>query len=49
MNIYDQTKLEDIAADVDILTDAERLERSMGNLISINSSLNYYTINIKYK
>lgn len=41
MNIYDQTKLEDIAEEVDILTDAERLERSMGNLISINSSLNY--------
>lgn len=41
MNIYDQTKLRDIAKDMDILTDAERLERSMGNLISINSSLNY--------
>ncbi|XP_011878807.1 PREDICTED: UPF0704 protein C6orf165 homolog [Vollenhovia emeryi] len=31
-NIYDETKLEDIAED--ILTDAERLERSMGNLIT---------------
>jgi len=36
-----QTKLDDIAQDVDILTDAERLERSMGNLISINNFLNY--------
>ncbi|XP_077266992.1 cilia- and flagella-associated protein 206 [Temnothorax americanus] len=34
VNIYEQTKLEDIAEDVDILTDAERLERSMGNLIT---------------
>ncbi|XP_011174414.1 cilia- and flagella-associated protein 206 [Solenopsis invicta] len=34
VNIYDQTKLEDMAAGVDILTDAERLERSMGNLIT---------------
>jgi len=41
VNIYDQTKLDDIAQDVDILTDAERLERSMGNLISINNFLNY--------
>lgn len=41
MDIYDQTKLEDIAKNVDVLTDAERLERSMGNLISINNSLNY--------
>lgn len=41
MDIYDQTKLEDIAKNMDVLTDAERLEHSMGNLISINSSLNY--------
>ncbi|XP_012543365.2 cilia- and flagella-associated protein 206 [Monomorium pharaonis] len=34
INIYDQTRLEDIGVDVDILTDAERLERSMGNLIT---------------
>ncbi|EFN63753.1 Uncharacterized protein C6orf165-like protein [Camponotus floridanus] len=31
--VYDQTKLDDISQNVDILTDAERLERSMGNLI----------------
>ncbi|KYQ50231.1 hypothetical protein ALC60_10685 [Trachymyrmex zeteki] len=34
VNIYDQTKLENIAENVEILTDAERLERSMGNLIT---------------
>ncbi|XP_011702835.1 PREDICTED: UPF0704 protein C6orf165 homolog [Wasmannia auropunctata] len=34
VNIYDQSKLGDIAEGVDILTDAERLERSMGNLIT---------------
>lgn len=38
MDIYDQTKLEDIVENIDVLTDAERLERSMGNLISINIS-----------
>ncbi|XP_011263065.1 cilia- and flagella-associated protein 206 [Camponotus floridanus] len=32
--VYDQTKLDDISQNVDILTDAERLERSMGNLIT---------------
>lgn len=35
LNVYDQSKLDDIARDVEILTDAERLERTMGNLISI--------------
>ncbi|KAL6262791.1 hypothetical protein P5V15_005581 [Pogonomyrmex californicus] len=34
VNTYDQTKLEDIVENIDILTDAERLERSMGNLIT---------------
>ncbi|XP_012222959.2 cilia- and flagella-associated protein 206 [Linepithema humile] len=34
VNVYDVTKLDDIAEDVDVLTDAERLERSMGNLIT---------------
>ncbi|KAL0129841.1 hypothetical protein PUN28_001831 [Cardiocondyla obscurior] len=34
LNIYDQIKLEDAVENVDILTDAERLERSMGNLIT---------------
>ncbi|XP_012062355.1 PREDICTED: UPF0704 protein C6orf165 homolog [Atta cephalotes] len=34
VNIYDQTKLENIAENVEILTDAERLERTMGNLIT---------------
>ncbi|KAM0730404.1 Cilia and flagella-associated protein 206 [Formica fusca] len=33
VNVYDQ-KLDDIAQELDILTDAERLERSMGNLIT---------------
>jgi len=39
VNIYDQTKLENIAENVEILTDAERLERTMGNLISTNNFL----------
>ncbi|XP_072759801.1 cilia- and flagella-associated protein 206 [Anoplolepis gracilipes] len=34
VNVHNQTKLDDIAQDVDILSDAERLERSMGNLIT---------------
>lgn len=34
-----QTKLDNIAQNIDILTDAERLERSMGNLISIHNFL----------
>ncbi|XP_014487436.1 PREDICTED: UPF0704 protein C6orf165 homolog [Dinoponera quadriceps] len=34
VNVYDQTKLDDIAENADVLTDAERLERSMGNLIT---------------
>ncbi|XP_070170518.1 cilia- and flagella-associated protein 206 [Polyergus mexicanus] len=33
VNVYDQ-KFNDIAQELDILTDAERLERSMGNLIT---------------
>lgn len=37
VNIYDQARLERVAEDVDILTDAERLERSMGNLISTDN------------
>lgn len=37
VNVYDQTELDEIAEDVEVLTDAERLERSMGNLISINN------------
>ncbi|KAG5338441.1 CF206 protein, partial [Acromyrmex heyeri] len=43
VNIYDQTKLENIAENIMILTDAERLELTMGNLImECGDCLMYY-------
>ncbi|XP_011140290.2 LOW QUALITY PROTEIN: cilia- and flagella-associated protein 206 [Harpegnathos saltator] len=46
VNVYDQTKLDDIAEDADVLSDAERLERSMGNLITECGECQIYYPNV---
>ncbi|EZA52577.1 hypothetical protein X777_08060 [Ooceraea biroi] len=46
LNAYDQEKLDEVAKDMDILTDAERLERSMGDLITECGECSIYYPNV---